>query len=154
MDIPVSVHPPPCALVIPAMQVLSVDKATGVIRVSRKALLHPKKSIPDELTPAPAPAPASFLHDIETLPLFPAGLDLNPESLDLQQEPTEPEVPFPMTPPRPYSKQFFSQNVASAEDIEKAMSNAKSPTLEVKTAESGPLPHKGGKGGKGNRKRK
>ncbi len=79
------------------VQVLSVDKGTGAVRVSRKALLT--KGEPDALS-------ATTPDMVE--PVEPGGV-------------RDPLPTFPVVPPRKWSKDFFRNKVASEEDVKAAM---------------------------------
>lgn len=79
------------------VQVLSVDKGTGTVRVSRKALL--KKDAVDHLEPSPVEETSQ-----NTM-------------VDLPE--------WPHTPPRPWSRDFFRINVVSESDIQASMKSQK-----------------------------
>lgn len=87
------------------VQVLSVDKGTGAVRVSRKALLDPSSD--DDIRASPA-------DDVVNGTRPPAGGVRDPL-------PT-----FPVIPPRKWSKDYFRSKVASEEEVESAMRNAAS----------------------------
>ena len=79
------------------VQVLSVDRGTGAVRVSRKALL--KKGETDNIS-------ADNTSEIEQVE--PGGL-------------RDPLPTFPVIPPRKWSKDFFRNKVASEDDIKNTM---------------------------------
>ena len=95
-------------------QIQAVDKATGVIRVSRKDLLDKETSVPDVIR---------LLTSTGDVTISTSGKVVNDDSssgesiriLDPQEIPVFPKhdgigaiiAPFPATPPRAYSKEFF-----------------------------------------------
>ena len=79
------------------VQVLSVDKGTGAVRVSRKALLA--KGQPDSL---------SAVDEESVDAVEPGGL-------------RDPLPTFPVVPPRKWSKDFFRNKVASEDEVKAAM---------------------------------
>ena len=80
------------------VQVLSVDRGTGAVRVSRKALLN--RDAPDTLS---ALSP-DMVGDIE-----PGGL-------------RDPLPTFPVVPPRKWNKDYFRNKVASEDEVKAAIS--------------------------------
>ena len=81
-----------------------MEKATGVVKVSRKSLLDPKTSIPDSIRSLSS-SDTSNLDDDGHI-IHPTIDDL-PKLLSNEKSNIKPLSSFPMTPVRHYDRSFF-----------------------------------------------
>eukprot|EP00598_Pedospumella_elongata_P008934 CAMPEP_0184985228 /NCGR_PEP_ID=MMETSP1098-20130426/14003_1 /TAXON_ID=89044 /ORGANISM="Spumella elongata, Strain CCAP 955/1" /LENGTH=1061 /DNA_ID=CAMNT_0027509305 /DNA_START=44 /DNA_END=3229 /DNA_ORIENTATION=+ len=95
------------------VKITQVDKATGFIKVSRKALLDANTSVPDLIRPLAPATHSGFAQDPDTVPTFAQnepGLPLKITAAD-----------FPTSPVRPYTKDYFSKHVVPDKDVKAAV---------------------------------
>ncbi len=71
-----------------SFQIISVDRATGIVKASRKALMDPQTSVPDQVRLTPP-----LVNDGEALSEDDALRSLSAN--------------FPTTPPKPWQRDFF-----------------------------------------------